>query len=162
MEKKDVASELIKNGPGPPGTDFVIKDRLNKLKDRPECENNNNNNNLSPPLSPPPPPSFFSQQPAPPPPPVSVPSHQPFLPPQPSTLPPYQQNFSQQQQQQQQQFLTHSTALRCESFLKKASKKKHVCRHGKNYYYFCKSNIPVINLAVGSRNMIKLSKNMSL
>ena len=79
--------------------DFIIKDRLNKLKDRPEFENNNNNN-LSPPPSPPPPPSFFSQQPLPPPPPISVPSQQPFLPPQPPTLPPYQQNFSQQQRQQ--------------------------------------------------------------
>ena len=26
----------------------------------------------------------------------------------------------------------------------------------------CKSNIPVINLIVGSRNMIKVPKNMSL
>ena len=57
--KKDLASEFIKNAPGPPGTDFVIRDRLNKLKDRREFENNNNNNNLSPPPSPPPPPSFF-------------------------------------------------------------------------------------------------------
>ena len=57
--KKDVASELIKNAPGPPGVDFVIKDRLNKLKDRQEFENNNNNNNLSTPSSPPSPPSFF-------------------------------------------------------------------------------------------------------
>ena len=40
--------------------------------------------------------------------------------------------------------------------------KKHLCHHDKNYYYFCKSNIPVTNLIVGSRNMIKLSKNMSL
>ena len=98
--KKDVASELIKNAPVPPGTDFGIKNRLNKLKDRQEFENSNNNNNLSPPLSPPPPPSFFSQQPPPLPQPISVPSQQPFLPPQPPTLPLYQQNFSQQQQQQ--------------------------------------------------------------
>ena len=34
--------------------------------------------------------------------------------------------------------------------------------HDKNYCYFCKSNIPVINLIVGSRKMIKVSKNMSL
>ena len=40
--------------------------------------------------------------------------------------------------------------------------KKHLCHHDKNHYYFCKSNIPVTNLIVGSRNMIKLSKNMSL
>ena len=37
-----------------------------------------------------------------------------------------------------------------------------LCRHDKNYYYFSKSNIPVVNLIVGSRNMIKISKNMSL
>ena len=39
--------------------------------------------------------------------------------------------------------------------------KKHFCQHDKNYCYFCKSNIPVINLIVDSRNMIKVSKNMS-
>ena len=55
-----------------------------------------------------------------------------------------------------------STALRCESFSKKTSKKTHLCRPDKNYYYFCKSNIPAINLIVSSRNMIKVSKNMSL
>ena len=49
-----------------------------------------------------------------------------------------------------------------EIFSEKTSKKKHLCRHDKNYYYFCKSNIPVINLIVGSRNMIKVSKNVSL
>ena len=31
-------------------------------------------------------------------------------------------------------------------------KKKHLCRHDKNYYYFCKSNISLINLIVGSKN----------
>ena len=36
-------------------------------------------------------------------------------------------------------------------FEKKTSKKKHLCRHDKNYCYFCKLNIPVINLIVGSR-----------
>ena len=38
--------------------------------------------------------------------------------------------------------------------------KKRLSRPNKNYYYFCKSNIPVINLIVGSRNMIckKLDK----
>ena len=40
--------------------------------------------------------------------------------------------------------------------------KKHLGHHDKNYCYFCKSNISVINLIVGSRNMIKLSNNMSL
>ena len=52
-------------------------------------------------------------------------------------------------------------ALRCESFSKKISKKKHLCHHDESYCYFWKSNIPVIHLIVGSRNMIKLSKNMS-
>ena len=40
--------------------------------------------------------------------------------------------------------------------------KKHLCHHGKNYCHFWKSNIPVINLSVDSRDMIKVSKNMSL
>ena len=44
-------------------------------------------------------------------------------------------------------------------FRKKTSKKS--C-HNKNYCYFYKSNIPVINLILGFRNMIKVSKNMSL
>ena len=39
--------------------------------------------------------------------------------------------------------------------------KKHLFRHNKNYYYFWKSNIPVINLIADSRIMIKASKNMS-
>ena len=47
-------------------------------------------------------------------------------------------------------------ALQCGSFLEK----KHLYRHDKNYYYFWKSNIPVINLIVDSRNMIKVSKNV--
>ena len=55
-----------------------------------------------------------------------------------------------------------STALRCESFSEKNIEQKHLCRHEKNYCYFCKLNIPVTNLIVGSRNLIKLSKNMSL
>ena len=38
--------------------------------------------------------------------------------------------------------------------------KKHLRRHDKNYYYFCKLNILLIDLIVGS--MIKLSKNTSL
>ena len=54
-------------------------------------------------------------------------------------------------------------ALRCGSFFKKKkNEKRHLSHHDKNYYYFFKSNIPVINLIVGSRNMIKLSKNTSL
>ena len=50
-----------------------------------------------------------------------------------------------------------SKALRCGPFLQKTLKKKLLCRHVKNYYYFCKSNIPVINLIVDSRNMVKVS-----
>ena len=48
------------------------------------------------------------------------------------------------------------------AFFGKNIEKKHLCRHGKNYYYFCKSNIPVINLILVSRNIIKISENMSL
>ena len=47
-------------------------------------------------------------------------------------------------------------------FFEKNIEKKDFCRHDKNYYYFCKSNILVINLIVGSRNMMKVSKNTSL
>ena len=47
-------------------------------------------------------------------------------------------------------------------FLEKTLKQKHLCRHDKNYYCFRKSNVHVINLIVDSRNMIKVSKNMSL
>ena len=47
-------------------------------------------------------------------------------------------------------------------FSEKTSKKKHLCLLDKNHYYFCKSNVTVINLIVGSRNLIKVSKNMSL
>ena len=58
LVKKGVASELIKNAPGPPGVDFIIRNRLNRLKDRQEFDNDNNNNNLSLPV-------IFSQQPLP-------------------------------------------------------------------------------------------------
>ena len=46
-------------------------------------------------------------------------------------------------------------------FFGKNIEKKYLCRHDKKYYYFCKSNIPAINLILGSRNMIKVSKTMS-
>ena len=62
---------------------------------------------------------------------------------------------------QNQMFLCSSTALRSGSFSEKNIEKKHLCRHDKNYYYFCKSKIPVINLTAGSRKLIKVSKNMS-
>ena len=43
-------------------------------------------------------------------------------------------------------------------FFEKQIQNKNLCRLNKNYYYFCKSNIPVINLIVGSRCMIEVSK----
>ena len=39
-------------------------------------------------------------------------------------------------------------------FEKKVPKKKHLCYHDRNYCYFWQSKIPVINLIVGSRNMV--------
>ena len=51
--KKSLASDLIKNAPGPPGKNFEIEKRLNKLKDFEPIEKNNSNNDLSPPPSPP-------------------------------------------------------------------------------------------------------------
>ena len=66
-------------------------------------------------------------------------------------------------------FSETSTALRCVSFSEKKHRKEHliidtiiIARRDDNCYYFCKSNIPVINLIAVSRNMVKLSKNMSL
>ena len=47
-------------------------------------------------------------------------------------------------------------------FFEKNHRKKHLCRHDKNYYSFFKSNIPEINLIEDSRNMIKLSKKTNL
>ena len=47
-------------------------------------------------------------------------------------------------------------------FFGKTIEKMHLRRHDKNYYYFCISNIPVMNLSVSSRNMIKVSNNVSL
>ena len=87
--KKGVARDLMKNAPGPPGTDFMIRNRFNKLKDRQEFDNNNNNNNLSPLPSPP---TFFPPPPPPPPPPSIPPpttrqGQQPFLPPPPPQPP---------------------------------------------------------------------------
>ena len=44
--------------------------------------------------------------------------------------------------------------------LEKNIEKKHLCRPDKNFYYFCKSNAPVINLIVVSRNTkIKKKEN---
>ena len=52
--------------------------------------------------------------------------------------------------------------IKVQVFFGKNIEKKHLCHHDKSYYYFWKSNIHVINMIVDSRNMIKLSKNMSL
>ena len=52
--------------------------------------------------------------------------------------------------------------IKVRDFLGKTLKKKHLCRSDKNYYYFCKLYIPLINLTVCSRNMIKVSKNTGL
>ena len=58
--------------------------------------------------------------------------------------------------------LLHSCSLALSAGLsqKKTIEKKPLCRHDKNYYQFWKLNIPVINLIVGSRNIIKVPKNM--
>ena len=42
--------------------------------------------------------------------------------------------------------------------MRKKIEKKHLCRHDKNYYYFWKSNIPVFNLILDFRNMLKIPK----
>ena len=73
--KKLMAADLVKKAPGPPGVNFAIRNRLNKLKER--------KNNTSPPPSPPPPP-FLPPLPFPPPPPPSFPFDLPSPPPPPS------------------------------------------------------------------------------
>ena len=80
--KQDVAGDLIKKAPRQRGLDFVIQNRLSKLKEG--NENINNSNNLSPPPSPPPPPpSFLTPQPPPPSPQLPFHSSERYLPPQP-------------------------------------------------------------------------------
>ena len=59
--KNNVASDLIKKTLGPPGLDFTVQNRLNKLKERNET---GGSNNLSPPPSPPTP-SFLPPPPPP-------------------------------------------------------------------------------------------------
>ena len=90
--KKDIASELMNKTPRPPGVDFAIRRRLDKLQDRPEPKDDNNNFNFSPPPSPPrqPPPSF-SQRPS-----SGIPPPLPFtLPPSGRFLEPFQQTTAQ-------------------------------------------------------------------
>ena len=53
VSKKEVPSDLLKKAPRPPGIDITLRNRLNKLKNRPEPKHDNNN--LSPPPSPQPP-----------------------------------------------------------------------------------------------------------
>ena len=48
--------------------------------------------------------------------------------------------------------------IKVQALFKKNIIKRHLYRHGKNNHFFCKSNIPVINLIVDSRNMIKSFK----
>ena len=57
---------------------------------------------------------------------------------------------------------TKLNGIKVRVFFGRNIEKKHLGHHDKNYCYFCKSNIPVINLIVDSRNMIKVSKIMSL
>ena len=64
--KKEIASELIKKAPRPPGVDFAIRERWEKLKNRPESKDDDNDFNLLPPPSPSRPPSLGPQPPRPP------------------------------------------------------------------------------------------------
>ena len=54
------------------------------------------------------------------------------------------------------------TGIKVRGFFEENIEKKHLCHHDKNYYYFFKSNISVINFIVFSRNMIKVLKHKSL
>ena len=87
--EKDITSDLIIKAPGPSGFDFVIQNRLNKLKEN--TENNNNNNLLPPPSLPPT--SFFQPLPPPPPPSPFSSSQQYVQPPQPPQPPTESFNF---------------------------------------------------------------------
>ena len=53
-------------------------------------------------------------------------------------------------------------SIKVQVFFKKYIKKKHLCHYNKDFCYFCKSNISVISLIVGSRNVIRLSRNIGL
>ena len=54
------------------------------------------------------------------------------------------------------------SSIKVQVFFGKNVAKRHLYNHDRNYCYFCKSNVTVISLVSGSRNMIKLSKNMNL
>ena len=59
-------------------------------------------------------------------------------------------------------FAYKRNGIKVRVFFGRKHRKKYLCRHDKNCFYFWNSNIPVINLIVGSRNMIQVSINMSL
>ena len=59
--KKDVASDLVKIAPRQPGLDTPLRNRLNRLKDRPEPKHGNYDLSPTPSPSPQPPP-LFSQR----------------------------------------------------------------------------------------------------
>ena len=59
-------------------------------------------------------------------------------------------------------FLIVLNGIKVQVFFGKKLEKKHLGCHDKNYYYFLKSNIPVINFIVNSKNLIKVSKNVRL
>ena len=59
-------------------------------------------------------------------------------------------------------FFLGLNGIKVRVFFEKKIEKKHLCCHDNNYFYFWKSNIPVTNLIADSRNMNKVSKNMSL
>ena len=63
LGKKDIASELIKKAPRPRGVNFVIRKKLEKLKNRPEPKDDDHNFNSLPPPSPPRPQSLGPQPP---------------------------------------------------------------------------------------------------
>ena len=96
VDKKDIASELIKKAHRPSIFHNYLKNRLNKLKDRPEPKDENDDN-----LSPWPPPPSFPPPPPPlppplgrplPPPPFSPPSSGKFLESLPKNEPPFRSN----------------------------------------------------------------------
>ena len=61
--KMDIASELIKKAPRPPGVEFAVRKRLEKLKNRPGPKDGDDIFNLLPPPSPPRPSSLGPQPP---------------------------------------------------------------------------------------------------
>ena len=73
--KKDLASELMKKAPRPRGLQITLRNRLNKLKDRPEPKYDNNHIFPSFSISPKLPPSFSQ------PPPLGLSPAPPFVPP---------------------------------------------------------------------------------